>query len=181
MFSTLALTLVASVPAAAPASTPAAQAVVQAAEAPSASHTDFVIGAGMLTSGIGVSVGHRTDAGLRVEGAAGTMVLGSGFSIGAGGSFIVLDTGSHRLEVPVMFYGLVMSCGVCGTDSSSTSTTVMGGATGLDWIWGRTATESGLIVTLRAGVGTATKTVNYDDSTYTQLMPVAQLGAGWAF
>ena len=178
----LVLSLVVAAPASAWASTPAVEAATEVAQPPSTGHTDLVIGVGVLTSGTGLSLGHRTEEGLRVELGIGTaLLLWTGISAGAGGSFIVFDSGRHRLEVPVMAYGVSLTCGTCGTDSSTNSFTGFGAATGLDWVVGRAAKESGLVFSLRGGVSTGTLSSGFENTSRSQVIPLAQLGGGWAF
>ena len=80
-----------------------------------------------------------------------------------------------------MAYGVSLTCGTCGTDSSTNSFTGFGAATGLDWVVGRAAKESGLVFSLRGGVSTGTLSSGFENTSRSQVIPLAQLGGGWAF
>lgn len=147
----------------------------------SEAHTDLMAGAGILTTGLGLAFGHRFGIGLRAELGAGALGDLSGMSAGFGGSFVVMRSGKHRIEVPVMGEGLRYDCSNCGTDGASLSGGMLGLATGLDWLYGQDGSDPGFILSFRLGAGGATFHDTYDDVERTGAVPIAQLGAGWAF
>jgi hypothetical protein len=76
----------------------------------------------------------------------------------------------------------LLTCNVCGTDSGSTESSLVGAMTGIDWSYGRSETSSGFILSLRAGIASRTSIDHYEDgATWTSVSPLAQLGAGFSF
>jgi hypothetical protein len=150
-----------------------------------AAHTDVQIGLGLLTSGLGVMVGHRFSNGIRIDGAVGTLVLINGASLAVGGSLRVVDSTDDALEIPLLVGGTLVyvfggggqptgcsgesDCAKEGRSGWVAAGSVM---TGLDWVHrGANAEDPNFIVSLRAGPAWNGRT----------LAVLPQLGAGWSF
>jgi hypothetical protein len=150
-----------------------------------AAHTDVQIGLGLLTSGLGVMVGHRFANGIRIDGALGTLVLINGGSLAVGGSLRAIDSTDDALEIPLLVAGTLVyvfggggqptGCsGESDCDNEGRSGWVTSGSvmTGLDWVHrGASKEDSNFIVSLRGGPA-------WNGRTFAVL---PQLGAGWSF
>lgn len=152
-------------------------------EAPRATHTDLTIGAGTLTAGLGLGIGHRMAGGLRLDFGVGTAAILSGLSMAAGGSFALIESPRDRLELPVEAAYVRISCGECGTDGAHRGLGGAGAMLGLDWIHGELGTDAAAFaLTLRLGAVSSVVTEDTGDSSpWETLLPIAQLGLGWAF
>lgn len=150
-----------------------------------AAHTDVEIGLGLMTSGLGVMVGHRFANGVRLEGAVGTLLLVNGATVAGGGSLRVIDSTEDALEIPLLVSATAyFSPGslpeACDDDGGESDCSDGGGGsgvvgavlTGLDWVHGDPRKEgSNFILSLRVGPG-------WDGS---EVGVVPQLAAGWSF
>ncbi len=140
-------------------------------------HLDTSVGLGMNSVGLGVVAGYRNDFGLRLEGAFGTYLFGTGGSVGAGYSFRVHDGAFTTLEVPVLAYALAgwlyhdePLCTGSDPECDSKPLTKVGALeSGLDVLLGGGDTR--FLVSLRGGLATTGKAIG----------PIGQVSIGVAF
>lgn len=151
------------------------EAALPEAPATGESHTELSTGLGVLTSGIGLTLGHRAASGLRVEGAVGTLIVATGASVGLGCSLRLVESARHTLEVPLLAEAL----GFRLSPSEGAHTEylpLVGAATGLDWLIGdRHDDVSDVVLSLRGGAMAITGA--FDDGP----LPIFQLSVGATF
>ncbi len=137
-------------------------------------HTDIALGLGVLSPGVGLTVGYRADFDLKVEGRLGTALFASGASVAAGYSPRVYDGTDVSIEVPVLAYFLGGNEATFSEDSDSEPFLDLGLVSGADFLFGGTASvPSRFLIGVRAGF--------MYDTGQGWVLPMGQLDFGVAY